>query len=103
MKDSYNFNVAGVQFHELKLIIGDVHADDNIDLVPEPTNEYDPNAVRLYHGETMVGFVPKQISAEVATMIELFNATCTVIECIPSAKPWEQLNVKITKGEPKDE
>ena len=44
--------------------------DDGFRLEREPTNSYDPNAVKILHGGVMVGYVPGTLSAEITGLIE---------------------------------
>ncbi len=39
-------------------------------LDPEPDNQYDPDAVRVLHEGFHLGYVPRELSAEVATLIK---------------------------------
>ena len=94
----HEFFVAGVKFHELHTVIKEVETGERLTLEPEPTNPYDPNAVRIYRGEVMLGFVPKKFSAEVTAEIEIGSPYCVVTEVTPSAKPWNQLKVRIEEG-----
>lgn len=94
----HEFYVAGVKFHELHAIIKEVEEGERLTLEPEPTNPYDPNAVRILRGEVMVGFVPKKFSAEVAAEIEIGSPYCVVTEITPEASPWNQLKVAIMEG-----
>lgn len=38
-------------------------------LQPEPTNQYDPNAVKILHGDRHVGYVPRDLSEEVSQLV----------------------------------
>ena len=90
------FYIAGVKFHELPLIINEVEIGEVLTLEPEPSNQYDPNAVKILRGDVMTGYVPKKFSSEVAMMIENdFPIQCRVIEVNVSAKPWEACKVVI--------
>lgn len=96
----YEFYVAGVQFHELKNCISRISEGMALELDPEPTNQYDPNAVaiKVAFDEDdifMIGYVPKKISAEVSADLEIGDLDCIVTELNPSAKPWEQIKVAL--------
>jgi len=39
------------------------------DLKPEPTNQYDPKAVQIIHEGHHVGYVPRDLSAEVTALL----------------------------------
>ena len=97
-KDLYTFYVAGVQFHELKKCIQNVKEDDVLTINPEPTNKYDPNAIRIEFNEFMIGYVPKKFSSEVSAALEVNeDLVCIVDEVNPENKPWEQLRVSIVE------
>lgn len=94
------FYIAGVKFHSLKKCIGELKKGDNLELVPEPSNRFDPNAVRIeYNSEIdtfMTGYVPKKFSSEIAGMIAIGTGLeCKIIQLTPTAKPWEMCKVEV--------
>jgi len=90
------FFIAGVKFHDLHKVIKEVEVGQTLTLKPDPTNKYDPNAIEIWIGETMVGFVPKKFSAEVAALLGVdLDIECVVTQVNPSAKTWEQCEVII--------
>lgn len=100
-KTTHEFFIAGVQFHKFNLVIDDIVEGDNLVITPEPTNKFDPNAVRIeylnkdYTG-TMLGFVPKKLSSEVAAALEVGKELeCVLVKLNKSAKPWERAKVEI--------
>ncbi len=101
-EQSWEFYIAGVQHHEAKTVINNLKVGDLLYMIPEPTNKFDPNAIRLIHstpeeGNTMLGFVKGKLSADIAAFMEVEdNVKCEIIELTPSAKPWEQIKVKIS-------
>ena len=96
MKTTHSFYIAGVQFHEMKNVISDLSKGDELDLVPEPWNKYDPNAVAIQACGTILGYVPKKFSSEVSAMLEVGKElTCVIAELKPQSKPWEQCKVDI--------
>lgn len=106
MKDQWSFYAAGVQHHELFRCLDEVTVGAQIFMEPEPTNSYDPNAVKLlfdssvHEEQIMVGYVPGKISAEISAFIETADdPICLVEEVTPSAKPWQQLKVIIKENE----
>ena len=108
---SYEFYIAGVQFHEAKKVISQLSVGDTLELVPEPSNKFDPNAIAIKASfmsirpdgsdtreEIMLGYVPKKFSAEVTAFLEVYGTDkvfCDLIEVNPKNKPWEQLKVHI--------
>lgn len=93
------FFIAGVQHHRIKDVFNDLSEGDNLMLVPEPTNKYDPNAVRIefatYEKQAMIGYVPKKFSAKVSAILTVAKLECVLTEFNKSAKPWEQAKVVI--------
>jgi|WetSurMetagenome_2_1015567.scaffolds.fasta_scaffold228475_3 hypothetical protein len=93
------FFIAGVKFHDLSKVINQLSEGDYLDLVPDPDNKFDSNAVRIEHEGTMLGFVPKTFSAEIAAAIEALGVDeleCEITKLDPYAKTYEQCEVQIT-------
>ena len=98
------FFIAGVQHHELHEVIGDLKEDDELDLICEPDNKFDPNAIRIEIEDTMLGYVPKKFSAEVSAALEVgHDLECKITKLTPSAKPWEQCEVTIAQIDTEDD
>ena len=93
------FHIAGVQFHEMKYVVNDLEEGMKLELVPEPDNKFDPNAIAIKHNDIMLGYVPKTHSAEVSAVMEISPLNCIIIAVDPSAKPWEQCKVIIQEVE----
>lgn len=97
---THKFFIAGVKHHQLHTVINDISEGDNLMLVPEPTNKFDPNAVRIefatFEKQAMLGYVPKRFSSEVSAMIELGKPLeCVLVKLNKTAKPWEMAEVEI--------
>lgn len=90
------FYIAGVQFYQLKNIIGDLKEGDHLDITAEPDNQYDSNAVKITYKDTMLGYVPRTISSDIAAMLDIGSPhKCTITTLTPENKPWEQCEVTI--------
>jgi hypothetical protein len=101
---THEFFVAGVQHHQMHKVLKNLREGNQLQLVAEPTNKYDPNAVRIecftVDGDVMCGYVPKKFSSEVCAMFEVGkNLECVIIELNPTAKPWEWCKVEIREVE----
>lgn len=100
----FEFYVAGVKFHELKTCIDEISAGDILEMISEPENKYDSNAVRLefpspeQNKQVMVGYVPAKFSAEVTAYLSIGDLECIVTEVNPGNKTWEQLKVAIEEA-----
>jgi len=97
---SHEFFIAGVQHHRINDVLHKMEEGNNLLLVPEPTNPYDPNAVRIeyatFEEQTMIGYVPKKFSSEVSAAIVIGKPLeCVVTLLNKSAKPWEMCKVEI--------
>lgn len=95
--DSYNFAVAGVYYHEKDIIEGlmdenpeydltkkEIEEDGledtylykysvafaDVDLVPEPDNQYDPNAIKVIADGVLVGYVPAKKTKAVRKIMD---------------------------------
>ncbi|KKL96907.1 hypothetical protein LCGC14_1839800 [marine sediment metagenome] len=59
--------IAGVKFRPgAAEILAGLDEAAAFDLVPEPQNIHDTNAVKIMHGDHHVGYVPRDLSAEVS-------------------------------------
>ena len=91
-----SFYVAGVQHHQYKLVLNDMEEGQQLMLVPEPSNKFDPNAVRIVYNKVMIGYVPKKFSAEIASMIDIGeDYVCNIEKLNKQSKPWEMIKVVV--------
>ena len=79
-----NTRVAGVTFEGRQALIEQIRTSDPCRLVPEPTNPYDKNAIAVHvaHDGNVwhIGFVPKEIAAEIAPYLEGEALMCRIAE-----------------------
>jgi len=105
------FYIAGVQFRPREQTLKGMRAikeGNHLDLIPEPENKFDPNAVKIeYNFETPdgiesihLGYVPKKFSSEVAGLLSIgVDIECIVQVINPEASPWEMCRVTIRNVE----
>ena len=98
------FYIAGVKFHQYKSVLKDMSEGNTLQLIPEPSNKFDPNAVQIHfdNGDkaAFLGFVPKKFSSEVSGMLEIgTELECILIKFNPSATAWEMFEVSIEERE----
>ena len=75
--DVYEFDIAGMMYRDLKKVKKCEGLSD-ARLVAEPTNEFDPNAIKIIHeSNTHVGYIPKDQTATVRNLVQL-PADCFV-------------------------
>ena len=53
-----SFHIAGFQYADGALVLGDLKAGDKLTLCAERDNPHDPEAVAIYYGNTKLGYVP---------------------------------------------
>lgn len=103
-KVTHKFYIAGVQHHQMYKVMKKLEKGFFLFLIPEPTNKYDPNAIKITfpvsQEDVMLGYVPKRFSSEVSAAIELGKTLeCVIVTLNKSAKPWEQCEVEIREFE----
>lgn len=88
------FKISGAQHWDAAKVLGKLKVGDKIDLVAEPDNPYDPNAVALYAHGAKLGYFP----AEHNELISLFMyyghpdvLEARLLKVDPEADPWDQL------------
>jgi hypothetical protein len=106
IKMKRSFYVAGVQFRprtEIDAAAKEMKVGDKLLLTPEPTNKFDPNAVRIEFVQqafgvvAFLGYVPKKFSSEVSAMLGIgASVICTVDEVNSSAKTYEMFKVTVS-------
>ena len=93
-----SFYVAGFQFWDGALVLGELKAGATLELAPEPGNPHDPDAVALrYHGAKL-GYVPADLNGVLAVMCFYGHAgafEARVLQVDPEAVPWEQVRVGV--------
>jgi len=98
------FFIAGVQHHNMSTVLDLMEVDNHLLLIPEPTNRFDSNAVRIeyatFENAAMCGYVPMKFSAEISGLLEIEEKLeCVIVQLDKTAKPWEQCKVEIRKVE----
>jgi single-stranded-DNA-specific exonuclease len=70
--DSFGFNtkIVGVTFEGRQDLIGGLQPGAELELVRQPDNAFDPNAVAVHFGRLQLGFVRKPIAARIAPNID---------------------------------
>lgn len=112
------FFIAGVQFRpraEINEAAKEMGVGDLLTLEAEPTNKFDPNAVKILlryeesedeekYVNIFLGYVPKKFSAEVTALLSIdAPLICTVDEVNPSAKTYEMFKVTVAIPVEEDE
>lgn len=91
-------NVAAFSHYKGAEVFDLLKADKKIRLAREMDNKYDSNAVAVYFGDTHIGYIPKQLNADLAKLLDMGYADCfeTRIESVdPQVHPEQQIQIKI--------
>jgi hypothetical protein len=67
------FMIAGVKFHQAQYDQADVKNGDLLELLPEPENQKDPNAIKVLKGGIQIGYVPRALC--VSLLLAISNGT----------------------------
>ncbi|MDO4442613.1 MAG: HIRAN domain-containing protein [Slackia sp.] len=91
-----DFHIAGMRFWDGALAIDKLKPGKKLDLVAEPDNPHDSNAVAIYRKGIKLGYIPRDSNAFIAQL--LFFGHKDVVECRvlcvnPEAEPWNQVRV----------
>ena len=70
------FRIAGISYYQSAASL--CRAGDSVELTPEPTNPYDPNAVVIHCRDRKIGYVPRTLAPRVKNFL-LTNTTSSVI------------------------
>ena len=98
---SITFYVAGVQFRkDWQDNLATVRTEEELQLIPEPTNKYDKNAVQILSSKDIfLGYVPvKQGAKNLWVLDRLFEGQklkATVKESNTELDPWQALLVEV--------
>ncbi len=88
--------LAGFQYHDGKAVWDEMRVGDSLELVREPGNMHDSNAVRVqWHGR-MIGYVPRRENAAVARQIDLGNRLAArIVKLTRHRDPWKRVEFEI--------
>lgn len=97
-KSLMSFHIRGFQHWDGALVLNQLQAGSELDLVAEPDNPYDSQAVALYFDQTKLGYIPAEENGLLATMIFFGHVdafTVRVLQVDEEANPWQQVRVGI--------
>lgn len=98
------FFVAGVKFRkDWKENVKELEEGQELHLVPEPTNKFDKNAIKVIDLRgTMLGYVPAKTGEALLVSSALkkgYVLKATLTELAPDFEPWRALQVKVEEVE----
>jgi hypothetical protein len=100
---SYEFYVAGMKFHQYPRVKPFIKEGDEVLLIPDPENKYDPHAVRILivldHELIMLGHVPmkKDLSMKISKLIKETNQDIGIVTYHGLESPsYQALKIKVS-------
>ena len=93
-----SFRIAGFQYHDGALVLDKLKVGKKLNLVAEPDNPYDPNAVAIKYKGVHLGYVPKEQNQLLAQLMHFGHSKvfeCRVVQVNKKAAPCEQVRVSI--------
>ena len=91
------FFVRGFQYYEGPDIISQINREGLVDLVREPENPFDENAIAIVFEGYKIGYVPRETNLVLSHILDAdlldLQAEITFVE--PDAATWEQISVAI--------
>lgn len=65
------FHIAGFTYWDGLEVFDDLKVGTELSLEADPSNGYDPNAVKILFGETMLGYIPRGENEEISKFLQL--------------------------------
>lgn len=94
--DSITCFIAGFRYHEGLDITAYLKAGEALELIAEPDNPHDPNAVRIEHRKSRIGYVPRRHNAVVAGWLRSGSLVHARINRVDWERPpWEAVEIQI--------
>ncbi|MDO4437305.1 MAG: HIRAN domain-containing protein [Coriobacteriaceae bacterium] len=97
-RNLFSFHIAGFQFYDGALVLSELKAGDALDLVPEPDNPHDSEAIAIKCKGVKLGYVPSDMNAPLAVMMHYGHASvfeCRVLQVAPERSPWHQVRAAV--------
>ncbi|KJR99310.1 MAG: hypothetical protein VR65_17925 [Desulfobulbaceae bacterium BRH_c16a] len=88
--------VAGFQFYDGDRLWDRLHPNDSLQLVPEPENPHDHQAVKVIWNDNQLGYVPRRDNTAISQMLSRRQPVIARIgELQQSHDPWARLTMNI--------
>lgn len=69
--------------------------EQELSLLPEPTNKYDPNAIAIYLQDKHLGYIPRDTAAKIVGDVNANTVKCVVSEVTGGVEGKENIGVNI--------
>lgn len=89
--------VRGFRYYNGPKIISEINKSGLLELVREPENKYDNNAIALYFNNQKIGFIPMESNEILSVLIDadLLKVQAEITHIEPQAADWEKIHVAI--------
>lgn len=88
--------LAGFQYYEGKALWDMMRVGDALQLVREPRNPHDANAVRIEWRGEMLGYIPRRENADVARQMDLGAAVkARIVRLTEARNPWHRVRFEV--------
>ena len=91
--------LAGAQYYALDRLQGRIQVGDALELIREPANPHDPNAVRVQWQGEKLGYLPRRENRSVAAAMDdglKVRASVSRLQIEPDvADPWKRLEIAV--------
>ena len=82
-KKRFKTDIAGISHHKKALYALDLNKDDYVvELIEEPTNKYDPNAIKVIVDGQHIGYIPAKKCAKVKTTLSPSYAIAWTVDMV---------------------
>ena len=91
-------DIAGFTFHDGAIVMCDLAIGKKLRLVRESGNIHDPNAIAIWFGDSMLGYIPRSDNEYMAKLIDMGYADifdARVQRVSPEERPEHQVGVII--------
>lgn len=97
-KHFLNCDVAGFTYYDGPVVFGRLQPGAALQLVAEPENRYDPNAIAVYIEEHKLGFIPRSENKTISLLFEqgygdIFEAYINRVS--PDERPESQIGMVV--------
>ena len=93
-----SFHIAGFTYWNGLEVFDKLKIGTKLHLEAEPTNRYDPNAVKILYEETLLGYIPRGSNEEISKFLQLGYTglfEMRINRITPDTHPEKQISVTV--------
>jgi len=89
--------VRGFCFYDGKALLPQMRRGDSLQLIREPQNKFDSNAIALHYANRKIGFIPRESNDVISKLMDsrLLRIEGEIVRVQPKADSWEQVQVAV--------